>query len=210
MPEINVNELEIVMPDEKRDRLKEIADRLAKIPPHFCTRGAVYGGTMHGNVRMKPEEAHNTVMDNNGRVIADSLNADYRITQLEDLGEGQWREVGTLAYFDVFANAPEDLRFLINEVEALGRFKAYVHRRLDDAGVPKDPDSPHKSEGCRIGGRLDCVFNTIEVLQDAAQFALAGLESNALTIPAEWAEKLRIAINVSVNGGEVPKAGGTL
>ena len=41
------------------------------------------------------------------------------------------------------------------EVEKLSRFKAYVHKRLDDAGIPADPESPHKAEGCRIGGRLD-------------------------------------------------------
>jgi hypothetical protein len=46
-----------------------------------------------------------------------------------------------------------------HEVEALAKFKAYVHRRLDEAGVPADPDSPHKAEGCRIGGRLDFVLN---------------------------------------------------
>lgn len=44
---------------------------------------------------------------------------------------------------------------LVYEVEALKRFKAYVHRRLDEAGVPVDPPSAHKASGCRIGGRLD-------------------------------------------------------
>jgi hypothetical protein len=44
------------------------------------------------------------------------------------------------------------------QVESLAEFKAYVHRRLDEAGVPTDPDSPHKAEGCRIGGRLDIVL----------------------------------------------------
>lgn len=44
------------------------------------------------------------------------------------------------------------------ERNALARFKAYVHTRLDAAGVPTDPDSPHKAEGCRIGGRLDWII----------------------------------------------------
>ena len=44
---------------------------------------------------------------------------------------------------------------LAQRVDALQRFKDYVHKRLDDAGVPVDPDSPRKAEGCRIGGRLD-------------------------------------------------------
>lgn len=43
-------------------------------------------------------------------------------------------------------------------IEKLAGFKAYVHRRLDEAGIPADPDSPHKAEGCRIGGRLDIVL----------------------------------------------------
>lgn len=44
------------------------------------------------------------------------------------------------------------------EIESLAKFKAYVHRRLDEAGVPVDPESPHKAYGCRIGGRLDIVL----------------------------------------------------
>lgn len=40
-------------------------------------------------------------------------------------------------------------------------FKDYVHKRLDDAGVPSDPESAHKAEGCRIGGRLDHLFHQL-------------------------------------------------
>lgn len=43
------------------------------------------------------------------------------------------------------------------EVERLTAFKTYVHQRLDAMGVPVDPDSSHKAEGCRIGGRLDWI-----------------------------------------------------
>jgi hypothetical protein len=55
------------------------------------------------------------------------------------------------------------------ERDKLQRFKEYVHRRLDEAGVPTDPDSPHRAEGCRIGGRLDIVLadrNRFHVLGD--------------------------------------------
>jgi hypothetical protein len=45
------------------------------------------------------------------------------------------------------------------ERDALLRFKQYVHKRLDDAGVTVDPESAHKAEGCRIGGRLDEVLD---------------------------------------------------
>jgi hypothetical protein len=44
---------------------------------------------------------------------------------------------------------------LLAERDELQRFKDYVHKRLDDAGVTVDPESIHKAEGCRIGGRLD-------------------------------------------------------
>jgi hypothetical protein len=43
------------------------------------------------------------------------------------------------------------------QCEALQKFKAYVHDRLDKMGIPVDPESPHKAAGCRIGGRLDVV-----------------------------------------------------
>jgi hypothetical protein len=51
------------------------------------------------------------------------------------------------------------IKALTADRDKLAAFKAYVHKRLDDAGVPADPDSPHKAEGCRIGGRLDWVFD---------------------------------------------------
>ncbi len=48
------------------------------------------------------------------------------------------------------------------EISALQAFKDYVHKRLDDAGIAKDPESPHKKAGCRIGGRLDIVLKQFE------------------------------------------------
>lgn len=44
------------------------------------------------------------------------------------------------------------------ERDRLQAFKDYAHKRLDDAGVPVDPESSHRAEGCRIGGRLDLVL----------------------------------------------------
>lgn len=42
-------------------------------------------------------------------------------------------------------------------------FKEYVHKRLDDFGVPSDPDPEHNKEhGCRIEGRLNYVFKLSE------------------------------------------------
>jgi hypothetical protein len=50
---------------------------------------------------------------------------------------------------------PEFVQRLHAEKDKALRFKEYVHRRLDYAGVPTDPPSPHRKHGCRIGGRLD-------------------------------------------------------
>lgn len=61
---------------------------------------------------------------------------------------------------------------LASEADATA-FKRYVHERLDRAGVPADPDGPHKDAGCRIGGRLDIVLDAytntdpLERLMDA-------------------------------------------
>lgn len=41
------------------------------------------------------------------------------------------------------------------KVEALAAFKAYVHQRLDAAGIPTHPDGQHSKQGCRVGDRLD-------------------------------------------------------
>lgn len=40
--------------------------------------------------------------------------------------------------------------------EAL-KFKSFVHQRLDEMGVNKNPGGPHTAKGCRIGDRLDIV-----------------------------------------------------
>ncbi len=62
------------------------------------------------------------------------------------------------------ARAQATLR-LFQERDKLAAFKDYCHARLDAAGVPTDPDSPHKAEGCRIGGRLDYVFARVKELE---------------------------------------------
>lgn len=51
-------------------------------------------------------------------------------------------------------------------VAELRAFKAYVHRRLDEAGVPTHPEGPHSAEGCRVGDRLDLVFHEVQRLRD--------------------------------------------
>lgn len=67
------------------------------------------------------------------------------------------------------------------KIKALEQFKAYVHKRLDDAGVPVDPDSPHKAEGCRIGGRLDVVFAGRDALLAACQMVADFLDLSSIS-----------------------------
>ena len=55
---------------------------------------------------------------------------------------------------DAIRAALKDRERLLEEVEKLAKFKAYVHRRLDEAGVPVDPESRHKADGCRIGAAM--------------------------------------------------------
>ena len=78
------------------------------------------------------------------------------------------------------------------------RFKAYVHKRLDDGNVPTDPDSPHKAEGCRVGGRLDWLFSKLlaaERERDEANAAIRTLEKleldrvKHLNRLASWAQQ---------------------
>lgn len=43
-------------------------------------------------------------------------------------------------------------------IAKLQAFKDYVHKRLDDAGIPTHPGGHHSKAGCRIGDRLDIVL----------------------------------------------------
>lgn len=64
---------------------------------------------------------------------------------------------------DFLASVKRLLPAVLDRLDALDKFKTYVHQRLDEAGVPADPpDSPHKAEGCRIGGRLDIVLSVYQ------------------------------------------------
>ncbi len=76
----------------------------------------------------------------------------YRSRLLRD-GEGHAKAMGQLA----------------ETLARLAAFKAYVHERLDQAGVPADPESIHKAAGCRVGGRLDWLLAQLEAARmDAA------------------------------------------
>jgi len=65
-----------------------------------------------------------------------------------------------------YHNSTDRERGLEKDIEKLQAFKDYVHKRLDDAGIEKDPESEHKAKGCRIGGRLDIVLNNFKDISD--------------------------------------------
>ncbi len=48
---------------------------------------------------------------------------------------------------------------IVKDMVKLAKFKDYVHRRLDEAGVPAEVPGKHLDEGCRIGGRLDWLID---------------------------------------------------
>lgn len=47
-------------------------------------------------------------------------------------------------------------------IEKLQQFKDFVHRRLDEMGIPTHPNGEHSKAGCRIGDRLDIVADRAE------------------------------------------------
>lgn len=79
------------------------------------------------------------------------------------------------------------------ERDALVKFKAYVHRRLDEAGVPTDPESPHKAEGCRIGGRLDIVLAAHRQWEEAVAIcaALMQWQGKASSVISDISEPIK-------------------
>jgi hypothetical protein len=75
-------------------------------------------------------------------------------------------------------------------------FKSWVHARLDQGGVPTHIDGPHSREGCRVGDRMDFVFNALATERAARERAETERDV-AIQEAAEW-----ISIYVrSENGG---------
>ena len=51
------------------------------------------------------------------------------------------------------------------EIDKLQRFKTWVHEYLDSHGVPHHPPGTHGAAGCRIGDRMDWVWEEIDKLR---------------------------------------------
>lgn len=73
---------------------------------------------------------------------------------------------------------PDTYEFVENksELESLRKFKAYVHQRLDEAGIPKQPNGVHTLNGCRIGDRLDLVLPITHSLKARVAMIHGGTE----------------------------------
>lgn len=99
------------------------------------------------------------------RKLRDAAAEAQRWKETFEMYRNAWRRElgGTLPNkthdIDAFALATENLR---KERDRLLGFKSYVHRRLDVAGIENTPKGPHADAGCRIGQRLDVVFQKLD------------------------------------------------
>lgn len=89
------------------------------------------------------------------------------------------------AYGPAILKWQDEWRDMQAQRDALATFKAYVHKRLDDAGIPTHPDGPHSAAGCRVGDRLDILIAE----RDAK---VKEIEAVKLTLQQEAAEWLRV------------------
>ena len=62
---------------------------------------------------------------------------------------------------DLFDAMHAERDALKSERDALKAFKSWVHKYLDDHGVPHHPPGTHGAAGCRIGDRMDWVMARI-------------------------------------------------
>lgn len=53
----------------------------------------------------------------------------------------------------------------LERAEKLQAFKDFVHKRLDEMGIEKNPNGKHSAEGCRVGDRLDLIVEHMSYLK---------------------------------------------
>jgi seryl-tRNA synthetase len=81
-------------------------------------------------------------------------------------------------------------REIHEELNKLREFKRYVHAKLDEMGVPTDPEAEkNKETGCRIEGRLNYLEKQISDLKnDLLDFCLVIDESPLAK--TDWFQKM--------------------
>jgi hypothetical protein len=88
--------------------------------------------------------------------------------------------------------AGETLDEAIRTLGQLQRFKAFVHQRLDEAGVPTHPEGAHSAAGCRVGDRLDIALaSTAENTRLRAALAVSKDPCVYCQLPAEEMAKCK-------------------
>lgn len=61
----------------------------------------------------------------------------------------------------------DDPQAFRDKCDALQRFKDWVHAYLDGKGIPHHPPGVHGAEGCRIGDRMDYVFDRLAAFPES-------------------------------------------
>jgi hypothetical protein len=115
-------------------------------------------------------------------------------------------------YMSIPADPARDADLLlgaaIDELVAARNFKAYVHERLDAAGVPPNPEpEQNAAHGCRIEGRLNILLHG----RDAALAELANVQwelSKSQTKTQGWQSEYEMvvrAVTRECGGNLIPK-----
>jgi hypothetical protein len=87
-------------------------------------------------------------------------------------------------------------KLLVRKAHAPDAFKAYVHQRLDEAGVPTHPDGPHSAVGCRVGDRLDILIRE----RDEARAALLPFVNACAKAEDSAAQRARVGMGTMGDG----------
>ncbi len=146
---------EVPLSDEDQ---KAISDSLAELIYYYTQAESVaYGSGAVWGIQYARAEAPNWIR------ACDDWKRLYKTADAETAKQAE--RIAELEA-EVAALKAEQFRYaglgdadLEDQVRKLTAFKKYVHDRLDAAGIPSDPESPHKAAGCRIGGRLDLVLS---------------------------------------------------
>ena len=100
---------------------------------------------------------------------------------------------------DDYLNQLTELQELKDRVAKLQAFKDYVHQRLDEAGIEKEPEGEHSKAGCRIGDRLDIVLNQVNQLNEVREILEQAPELNMGNYSDEQVDDLNNAVIEALN-----------
>lgn len=79
---------------------------------------------------------------------------------IEDLKKAAWYIHAEIQRRDPTYKTPQE------EIKEMKKFKEYVHKRLDELGVPANPDRlPDETTGCRIGARLRWLASSVGLVR---------------------------------------------